>query len=201
MLFNDTYFTIQKNSEGLFKDKGSKFISYAYPVTTEAEISMMNPVVHIQNLASEDVTNWYYQFGDLSVENFDSGEHWYQQYGPYIITQYVWNSFGCRDTTSHHVVVDPDILIYIPNAFTPDANGHNELFIPVVNGFQITLYIFKIFDRWGIEVFSTTDHTKGWDGTFEGAMSADGAYTWVLDIRNDTDVNILRKTGNVMLLR
>jgi len=93
------------------------------------------------------------------------------------------------------------MLVFVPNAFTPDANGHNELFLPVISGFDLTLFEMKIFDRWGIEVYSSTEPEKGWDGTFNGGPAENGAYAWTMDIRSSTDVTIQRRTGSVMLLR
>jgi gliding motility-associated-like protein len=165
------------------------------------EAYMYNPLVEVTNTASEDVTYWYYDFGDGSNANFPEGEHWYEEHDTYLITQYVRNTFGCRDTAMHEVVIHPDMLVYIPNAFTPDDNGHNEMFLPVISGFDVTLYEFRIFDRWGIEVFETTNRTEGWDGRFNGGPAEAGTYSWAMTIRGQQDVTIHHKTGNVMLLR
>lgn len=165
------------------------------------EASTDEPIVEITNTSSEDVTSWYYDFGDGSSDTFENGSHFYNEHGEYVITQYVRNTFGCVDTANTSVVINPTMLVFVPNTFTPDVNGHNEIFIPVITGFDITYYELKIYDRWGIEVFSTTDTTQGWDGTFNGGMSQDGLYSWVMDIRNGTDVLIKRKFGEVFLLR
>jgi len=160
-----------------------------------------DPTIEITNTASEDVTTWYYDFGDDTAEIFPEGNHLYENPGNYSVHQTVSNVFGCRDTASLSIVIHPEMLVYIPNAFTPDNNGHNELFIPVINGFEVTYYEFKVFNRWGTKVFSSNDLTEGWNGSFEGNMAEDGSYSWTLDIRSSTDVTIHRKMGNVMLLR
>jgi gliding motility-associated-like protein len=169
--------------------------------TTSEEAMFSNPVITISNQASEDVTDWYYDFGDSNGDVFESGEHFFEEFGTFLIQQTVFNTFGCRDTASRFIVIHPDMLVFVPNAFTPDANGHNELFLPVISGFDLTLFEMKIFDRWGIEVYSSTEPEKGWDGTFNGGPAENGAYAWTMDIRSSTDVTIQRRTGSVMLLR
>jgi gliding motility-associated-like protein len=99
------------------------------------------------------------------------------------------------------VTIRPDMMIYIPNAFTPDQNGHNEVFKPVTYGFEIVEYQFTIFNRWGDVMFTTTDPEQGWDGWYENKLAQDGLYNWQLDIRNEYDITLHRKTGNVFLVR
>jgi gliding motility-associated-like protein len=113
----------------------------------------------------------------------------------------VWNTFGCRDTTSKLVIVNPQLLVFVPTAFTPDVNGHNEVFYPVVTGFDITHYQFRIYDRWGMEVYSSDTPFKGWNGTYLGEPAQDGSYVWTLELRTATDVTIQRTNGSVILLR
>ncbi|MBL0315491.1 MAG: PKD domain-containing protein [Flavobacteriales bacterium] len=169
--------------------------------TCEDELSYTNPLFHITNTSSEDVTNWYYDFGDETFEIFPEGEHQYEDHGHYFITQSVWNTFGCRDTTSKLVVVNPQLLVFVPTAFTPDVNGHNEVFYPVVTGFDITHYQFRIYDRWGMEVYSSDTPFKGWNGTYLGEPAQDGSYVSTLELRTATDVTIQRTNGSVILLR
>ncbi|MBX7051003.1 MAG: PKD domain-containing protein [Flavobacteriales bacterium] len=167
----------------------------------EDEVSFTSPVFHIMNTASEDVTDWYYDFGDESFDMFPEGEHFYEDHGYYFISQSVWNSFGCRDTISKLVKVNPQLLVFVPTAFTPDLNGHNEVFYPVVTGFDITHYKFQVFDRWGLLVFSSDVPFKGWNGMYQGEPAQDGSYIWTLELRTATDVSIQRSNGSVILLR
>jgi gliding motility-associated-like protein len=91
--------------------------------------------------------------------------------------------------------------VHIPNAFTPDANGHNEIFKPVIYGFEVSYYSLKIFNRWGILIFETNDPEAGWNGFYQDSIAEDGSYSWIMDIKNGADVEILRKFGKVILLR
>jgi gliding motility-associated-like protein len=167
----------------------------------EHSAEMSDPVINIVDDSSEDVTYWYYDFGDDSGDTFEDGFHEYTTHGEYLITQYVSNTFGCRDTAYKSVEILPELLVHIPNAFTPDANGHNEVFKPVIYGFDVTYYSLKIFNRWGIQVFETNDPEEGWTGHFKDNVAEDGSYSWIMEIRNGKDVEIIRKLGKVILLR
>ena len=91
---------------------------------------------------------------------------------------------GCYDTLLRPLVVGEDFGIYVPNAFTPNADGLNDVFQP--KGFGVTKYELNIFDRWGQKVFSTKDFEKGWDGTMQSkndvkyGILEEGTYSWVI---------------------
>ncbi len=168
---------------------------------TEDEINMANPVLNIYNTSSEDVTEWHYEFGDGKFAVFEEGTHLYENWGVYYVTQYVTNTFGCKDTAIKQITVNPDLMFYIPNAFTPEGNGHNEIFIPVITGSEIVFYDFKIFDRWGQIIFRSNDSTLGWDGSINGIEAQDGVYNWTIEMRNILTDDTQRKQGSVTLIR
>lgn len=67
----------------------------------------------------------------------------------------------------------------LPNAFTPNRDGRNEVF-KIPGGISFMLKDFSIYDRWGNKVFSTTDINKGWDGTYKGHDAGIGTYVYVI---------------------
>ena len=88
----------------------------------------------------------------------------------------------------------------MPNAFTPNNDGLNDVFKPVAN--NITLNDLQIFNRWGQIIFETSDINKGWDGVFQGQKCAIGNYVYWLsyfDCSNTTKPKIIK--GNVILIR
>lgn len=182
---------------------------HVYPVPqagfslASEEAFMSNPTVQIVNQASADVNSWEYHFGDGTTASFSSGVHQYSIWDEFLITQIVENTFGCADTATRNFRVNEEALIYIPNAFTPDGNGHNEGFKPVMSGFRPTLYSLTIFNRWGNTVYQTNDLDGCWNGQYlnEGEMSPDGAYNWQIDYRTEHSPVIQRMQGTVMLLR
>lgn len=89
--------------------------------------------------------------------------------------------------------------ISLPNAFMPESEGSRAQF-GLLNRQIAKLETFKIYDRWGKEVFSTKDPTKQWDGLFNGEKAAVGVYVYEIDAFCLSGKRI-NKTGNVMLIR
>ncbi|MBK6752923.1 MAG: gliding motility-associated C-terminal domain-containing protein [Flavobacteriales bacterium] len=83
------------------------------------------------------------------------------------------SEFGCLDTAYHQVIIDPDLLIYVPNAFTPDGDGVNDVFLPSLDGFVVRDYNLTIWDRWGQPIFETRMKAHlGRPGQWHGKRSA-----------------------------
>jgi gliding motility-associated-like protein len=80
----------------------------------------------------------------------------------------VLNINGCSNQYCEFISIAQDVTVYIPNTFTPDGNGINESFIPVINGTEPQDYEFLIFNRWGELIFETNIYGEPWDGTHEG---------------------------------
>jgi gliding motility-associated-like protein len=88
---------------------------------------------------------------------------------------------GCVNTDSVQVVVDYRGNLFVPSAFTPDGDGRNDGFGPVNLGTR-SLMEFRVFNRWGQEIFSTTDRNKTWDGTWKGEPVPIGTYQYLIRI-------------------
>ena len=111
----------------------------------------------------------------------------------------VTNSWGCVDYDTVMVKVGCGD-INLPNAFIPEDHSSNNDFFGVMNKNIIKLNYFRIFDRWGKEVFSTTDVSKQWNGQFEGVDCPYGVYVWTVDGFCSSGKRI-SKSGNVTLIR
>lgn len=109
------------------------------------------------------------------------------------------DSFGCYGTASMKVTIAhtlPDI--FVPNAFTPGA-GSNNLFRPVCMGIS-SLDYFRVFNRWGQLVFSTSQLGRGWDGRIQGQLQESNAYLWTVQGKDYTG-KVIIKRGTVVLIR
>jgi gliding motility-associated-like protein len=84
------------------------------------------------------------------------------------VTLHVGNEFGCTDKAVHTIHIGGFKAFYLPKAFTPNADGINDVFMPKASGFATEGFEMSIFDRWGHEVFFSNDWEKGWDGTVNG---------------------------------
>ena len=112
----------------------------------------------------------------------------------------VSNNFGCFDYDSIRVhLYKLDAGIYVPTAFTPNGDGKNDIFRPIILGIT-SLDLFRVYNRWGQLLYSGTDAEKGWDGTFGGKGQDAATYVWyaeATDYRNRK----LKKKGYVVLIR
>jgi len=105
---------------------------------------------------------------------------------------------GCSVTDSINLYVDPNTLLALPNAFLPGYGPNGEL--KIIKRGIATLKYFRIFNRWGVEVFSTSDIDKGWNGTFDGTPQPVGVYVYIVEAYTNTGSEF-KKQGNVTLIR
>ena len=112
----------------------------------------------------------------------------------------VTNNIGCADTAIQTIGVVNNCYIAVPNAFTPNGDGLNDFLFPT-NAYKATNLQFKIFNRFGQLLFSTTNWTQKWDGKFKGQPADPGTYVWLLQYTNiDTGLRIDQK-GTTVLIR
>jgi len=102
------------------------------------------------------------------------------------------------DTTTPPVVVIGEYVLEIPNAFSPNGDGQNDMLNMIASNYeQLEL---SVYDRWGQKVFFSTDISIGWDGTFEGKDVNSGVYVYKLKALFDNG-KLATKTGNITLMR
>jgi len=118
------------------------------------------------------------------------------------VTLYAITEYGCIDTAVLFVDLSPDLIFFVPNAFTPDNDEFNNIFKPIfASGYSYESYNFMIFNRWGDMIFETEEIHEGWDGTFKGSMVQDGVYTWKLNVKNSVSDHHEEHVGHVSILR
>lgn len=107
------------------------------------------------------------------------------------------NQYGCLNTDTVCVTVTRDWNVYIPNAFTPNADDYNDIFIPV--GYGLSEINLTIFNRWGSVIFKSNGDNIGWDGTSKGKPCEQGVYIYQAEIKTMAG-NTVKRTGHVTLL-
>jgi len=90
---------------------------------------------------------------------------------------------GCRDTLCEEIYIRGEFLVFIPKAFTPNSDGVNDGFRPIVSGHDPKSYEFTIFNRWGELLFSSTKNDEEWDGIVNGRVVQQDMYVWHLKVR------------------
>jgi gliding motility-associated-like protein len=116
----------------------------------------------------------------------------------YVLTMIDGNNCINRDTMNLFVIVRN--LIVLPNAFSPNRDGHNDVFRIIRHLNVQALVGFRIFNRWGQMVFETNDINAGWDGTFRGEPQPMEVYQYVVKAMN-WDGEYMIEKGNVTLVR
>ena len=109
---------------------------------------------------------------------------------------------GCsRDTLTTNInFVACSCRLLLPNAFTPDGDGRNDLFRPL-HACEMSAFQMAIFDRFGDMVFRSVDPDKGWDGTFNGSKVPAGTFVWMVRYYNTVTKQPVLRKGTVLVIR
>ncbi|MFN5912542.1 MAG: PKD-like domain-containing protein, partial [Bacteroidota bacterium] len=161
-----------------------------------------DPVFEFINNSVNGYTYLWY-FGDGTTSVAENPIHTYpEEPATYVITMYAFNEVGCYDSTFYTVVVLEELLFYVPNSFTPNGDGTNDIFLPVMtSGFDRDSYTLSIYNRWGEEIFLTNDPEEGWDGTYMGAEAQIGVYTWKINFGAFQNEDAFEHVGHVTLVK
>ena len=136
------------------------------------------------------ITDWYWSFGVVGQESTDQNpSYMFTMPGNYNVMLVVTASDGCQDTMMVSYVITPEDII-IPNVFTPNNDGQNDLF--VIQNVQFYGNELAIFNRWGMKVFEETNYRNTWRAT----DIPEGTYYYTLRLNNGNDYH-----GHVTILR
>ena len=149
-----------------------------------------------------DITNYAWSFGDGHSSYVQEPSHTYHLQESDLMTVHftVTNNDGCSDDTIQIVPVEDNFAFFVPNAFTPNTDGINEVFLPKVH--DVANYEFVIYARDGELIFYTNNPDQGWDGTLDGKPAPQGVYVWKINYaRIGTPDEKLVRNGTVTLIR
>jgi gliding motility-associated-like protein len=144
--------------------------------------------VHLEVKQGYDHYTW--NTGDSAYSILVTKEGWYK------VT--VENAGICNTTDS--VLMLYCMSLQMPDAFTPNYDGLNDLFRPVTQSENITSFTMLIFDKWGENIFETQDIRHGWNGTIEGKPAPSGVYMYTISFRNSSGITKIIK-GTFTLVR
>lgn len=163
-LFLEDYITVYHNPVAIFNP-------------TELEENMYESEFFMEN-NSIGSNGYVWDFGD-GEKGFDyEPVHIYSDTGTYYITLVAYTLNNCMDTTVQGVRVTPVISVYVPNTFTPNGDGENDIFNLKSYGIVEDGFEMYIFDRWGTQLYYTNELNKGWDGTYKNLISQQDAYVY-----------------------
>lgn len=163
--------------------------------------TVLDPRVQFEDGSSPDVNAWSWDFANLDTLTVQNPLFTFPDSGNYNVKLTVTNEFGCFDTISNLIRINPDYAFYLPNAFSPNGDGINEVFIPVGIGVSPENYKFQIFDRWGSLIFESTDPERGWKGDVKGSSALEDVYIWKLALTTVNSDKLLKKQGTVTIVK
>jgi gliding motility-associated-like protein len=121
----------------------------------------------------------------------------------YDVCLWAFNDYGCVDSTCETITIDGQFMLYVPNAFTPDADGLNDYFMPQGSGYDNEDYGFLVFDRWGELIFESYNVDVAWDGRVKGTstIAKQDVYVWKVVAKNNYTQEKKEYVGHVTLLK
>ncbi|HXB39315.1 MAG TPA: PKD domain-containing protein, partial [Bacteroidia bacterium] len=155
-----------------------------------ADADILDPTIHFTNTSVGGSGNLpiKYYLGDVFIgqqdprnwTNLTNPIHTYNDQTPdtYYVTQWVKNIYGCKDSITHPITINPAYTFYIPNAFSPNGDNRNDGFKGTGIGIDPTTYNIWVFDRWGNEIFHTTNMEETWNGRVNEVVVQEDTYVW-----------------------
>ena len=168
---------------------------------TDKNIYLLSePDVHVVDQSTNAATlSWDMDDGTM-LANVTDFHHIYQDTGTFCIMLVAASPLGCTDTTTHCIVIQGESYYYIPNSFTPNGDGLNDVFYPAAQ--SIKKYSMQIFDRWGEIIFTSAKDDDVWNGRVKNnsTLAPQGVYVYKIVI-TDAQGQEHGFMGHVNLLR
>lgn len=143
----------------------------------------------------------YWNFGNGDTSIVTDPHETFTNSGSYAVTLVITDANGCKDTAMTTIIVtDAPVVVIIPNVFTPNGDGINDVFS--VTGVGISNFNCRIYDRWGIFLYEWSDLKGGWDGknTSNGKDVTDGTYYYIIKYL-DNKSKAFTKEGYLQLIK
>lgn len=167
--------------------------------------SLNSPIVEFTNLSLGNTTNLWNINGVVS-SNADAQYSVLDATGStFEACLEVSNQYGCADSICYSIFVNREEMVFVPNSFSPNDDGINDVFFPVLSGFNLNeiRYEFGIYNRYGERIFYSKDPEQAWIGNvYDNDFYAqiDG-YTWSLKITTSSFTEPIELTGSVVIIR
>ena len=177
----------------------------AYFTPSAVQLSVEENTIQFTNL-SGNANTYFWSFDNLApTSSLENPEVVFQNFTGLSSVQVsltATNTDGCFDTYTFPLLIENNLLFFMPNAFTPDGNEFNQTFEPVFSpGFDPFNYQLSIYNRWGELLFESYDMEIGWDGTGKnGLLVTSGTYVWkiLVGVTGIDDQKIFHGHVNVM---
>jgi gliding motility-associated-like protein len=176
-------------------------------IASPLNLYLPDATVDLTNTSYDNIRNIWTLFrsgsntpywSDTSFNSF----YRFTEEGSYSVRLTVTSPEGCVDSITRYeiITVNPGGTLFIPNAFTPNGDNDNDVFIPIGTGVLYENYSLRIYDRWGQRIFETAHLNEGWDGFIRGVPADINVYVWIVE-GEFTGGKAFKKSGQVTLIR
>ncbi|MCC6599801.1 MAG: gliding motility-associated C-terminal domain-containing protein [Crocinitomicaceae bacterium] len=163
-----------------------------------------NTTIEFHNESSDaTIYHWFLSDQDSSILENPIFTFPLETQGIYTVELFVENDYGCKDSAIMEVIIEDNPSLYIPNAFTPNHDGINDVWMMEGSRFSGQNFIVQIFNRWGELVFESTDPNIPWTGNYREGNSyvPDGVYIYKIVISMPAPQSSRIFEGHINLLR
>lgn len=164
----------------------------------DAEISFDNQTTNLNS------NTYMWDFGGLDNSTSINPTYLFTNSGEYFVTLIATSPDGCQDTAVKKITINPDVVLYVPNAFTPGTDGLNDvfqIFLPPT-GVDFSTFSLVVYDRWGELIYKTADVNESWNGrrNNSGEILKQDIYVYKITFQDEKKKHY-EKLGHVSLLR
>jgi gliding motility-associated-like protein len=167
--------------------------------------TVFTTTVQFEDKSIGDIQAWQWNFAEIDNSTDQNPLYTFPaDTGTFPITLNVTTDKLCEDDVTELLRIGGEYNIYVPNSFTPNGDGQNDVFAPRGLGLDPTQYSLQIYDRWGGMIFESNDLNQPWDGRHQGTttMAQNGVYIWKIVANDATDQSDGHQyTGTVNLIR
>ena len=230
VIVNNTGYGCDNDTSAFINIDGIEWAEASFDMApSDLSQSLINPTFSFIN-TSENSTNYFWDLGECDPqlpmsELFTPPTAFYDPTdkdqigytygcppGLYQIMMVAMNQGMCPDTAYQVIRIQDEVLVYVPNTFTPDFDENNQYFYPIITTImKPNSYLFSIYDRWGELIYETKDAPSipntqpnlntSWNGTRDGHECQDGTYIWKLRFIVKESGEVIYKVGHVNLLK
>jgi gliding motility-associated-like protein len=194
-MYSDTLYTLVETTQ----PPTAQFIIQPNPTT------IYNTHITCDDWSTGVPVQWQWSAPDAIPMSSTQQDSWFtfpEEAGEYYITLTVTDANSCWDTITHKFIVEHEMLIFVPNSFTPGgADEFNNVFKWTALGIDESQFQLFIYNRWGELIWETKDPYSTWDGTYKGKLVPDGAYVWSITAKNKLDSYKKLFMGSITIIR